>query len=82
MTQCKQHSTNSYKMEKAGLIKDKKIPESSRALEVRVASHEAKTENSGNKSFFPDFEKANANNRNNPALDRKGSGTKQSCTTI
>ena len=40
---------------------------------------EAKTENSSNESLFPD-EKLKANNRNNPALDRKRSRTRQSHT--
>ena len=38
---------------------------------------EAKTENSSNESLFAD-EKPKANNRNNPALDRKGNSTRQS----
>ena len=60
---------------KARLIKGKKIPESSRDLEARVAVLEAKTENSSYESLFPD-EKPKDNNRNNPALNRKGSGTR------
>ena len=39
---------------RAGLIKGKKIPESSRALEARVAMLEAKSENSSNASLFAD----------------------------
>ena len=62
---------------KAGLIKGKKTPESIRALEARLAMLEAKTNNSSNESFFADI-KPKANNRNNPALDRKGNGTRQS----
>ena len=62
---------------KARLIKGKKTPESSRALEARVASLEAKSDNSSNESLFAD-KKPMANNRNNPALDRKGNGTRQS----
>ena len=62
---------------KTGLIKGKKTKESSRALEARVAMLEAKTDNSSNDSLFND-EKPKANNRNNPALDRKGNGTRQS----
>ena len=60
---------------KAGLIKGKKTPESSRALEARVAMLETKTDNSSNESLFID-EKPKAYNRNNPALDRKGNGTR------
>ena len=41
---------------------------------------EAKTDNGSNESSFADVEKPEANNRSNPALDRKGSGTRQSCT--
>ena len=47
------------------------------ALEVRVATLKAKTENIGAESLFAD-EKPKANNRNNPALDRKRSRTRQS----
>ena len=61
---------------KAVLIKSKKTPESSRALEVRVAMLEAKTDNSSDELFAD--KKPKANNRNNPALDRKGNGTRQS----
>ena len=61
---------------KAGLIKSKKTPESSRASEVRVAMLDRKTDNSSNESFFPD-EKPKANNRSNQASDRKGNGTRQ-----
>ena len=60
---------------KAGLIKSKKIPKSRRALEARVALLEAKTGNRIDESLFAD-EKPEANNRNNPALDRKGNGTR------
>ena len=63
---------------KANLIKGKKTPESSRALEARVAMLEAKTGKSSNESLFTDA-KPMANNRNNPALERKGNGTRQSC---
>ena len=38
---------------------------------------EEKTDNSNNDSFFAD-EKPKANNRNNPVLDRKENGTRQS----
>ena len=62
---------------KARLIKGKKTPESSSAFEARVTMLEAKSENSSNKSLFAD-EKLKANNRDNPALDRKGNGTRQS----
>ena len=61
---------------KAGLIMGKKTPESSRALEARVAAFEVKTENSSDKSLFADV-KPKANNRNNSALDRKGNSTRQ-----
>ena len=60
---------------KAGLINSKKILESSTASEAKKTAQEAKTQNSSNKSLFADVEKPKANNRNNPALDRKG--TKQ-----
>ena len=59
---------------KAKLIKGKKTSESNRALEARVAMLEAKTDNSSNESLFAD-EKLKANDRNNPALDIKGSRT-------
>ena len=59
------------------LIKGKKSPESSRALEARVAILEAKTDNSSNESLFAE-KKPKANNRNNPAFDSKGSKTSQS----
>ena len=62
---------------KAQLIKGKKTPGSSRALEVRVAMLEAKTDNCSNEILFWN-EKAKANDRNNPALDRKGSSTRLS----
>ena len=62
---------------RAGLIKGKKTPESSRALEARVAVLETKSENSSNESLFTDI-KPTASKRNNPALDRKGNGTRQS----
>ena len=64
---------------KAGLINSKKTPESSKALEARVAMLEAKRENISNKSFFAD-EKPKANNSNNAALERKGFSTWQSLT--
>ena len=67
-----------YELQKrAGLIKGKKTPESSRALEARVAMLKAKSGNSSNESLFTD-KKPKDNNRNNPALDRKGNGTRQS----
>ena len=75
----KQHQQLYDLQKKARLIKGKKTPESSRALEVSVAVLEAKTYNSSNESLFPD-EKPKANNRNNQALDRKGSITRQSHT--
>ena len=62
---------------KAGLIKSKKTPEISRALEARVAALEMKTDNSSNESLFVG-EKPKVNNGNNPALGRKGNGTMQS----
>ena len=58
--------------------KGKNTPESSRALESRVAMIKAK-KNSMDESLFSD-EKPQANNRTNPALDRKGSSTRQSCS--
>ena len=65
--------------QKAGLLKSKKTPESSKAKEGSIAALEVKTEMSGNESLFSD-EKLNAKNRNNQALVRKGSGTRQSLT--
>ena len=62
---------------KAGLIKGTKTQESSRALEAREATLEAKTDIRSNENLFLD-EKPKANNRNNLALDRKGSRTRQS----
>ena len=68
-----------YELQKeAGLMKGKKTPESSRALEAIVAMLEAKTDNSNNESLFID-KMPKVNNRNNPALDRKGNRTGQSC---
>ena len=51
--------------------------QSSRALKAKVAVLEAKTDNSSNESLFADV-KPKANNRNNPALDRKRNGVRQS----
>ena len=58
-------------------MKGKKIPENTKALEAMVVAQEAKTVSSGDESIFPD-EKPKANNRINPALDKKGSITRQS----
>ena len=58
---------------KARFIKGKMTPESGRALEASMAALEGKTDNSSNESLFAD-EKL----RNNPALDRKESCTRQS----
>ena len=67
-----------YELQKrAGLRKGKKSLESSRALFARVAMLEAKSENSSNESSFANVTPT-ASNRSNPALDRKGSGTRQS----
>ena len=69
---------NLYKLpKKARLIKSKKTPESSKALGARVAVLEVKTDNICDECLFAD-EKPKANNRNNPALDRNGSKTRQS----
>ena len=62
---------------KARLIKGKKTQENSRSLKAGVAMLEAKTDNSSDESFFAD-EKPKANNRSNPAFNRKGNGTRQS----
>ena len=67
-----QHQQMYELQKKARLTKGKKTPESSRALETRVAALEMKTDNSSNKSLFAD-KKPKANNRNNPAFTRKGS---------
>ena len=67
MAQCQQL----YELwKKAGLVKGKKTPESSRVLEARVAALEMKIDNSSNESLLAD-EKTKANNISNPALDRK-----------
>ena len=63
---------------KAWLMKSKKTPESSRALEAKMALLEVKTDNSSNATLFTEG-KLKANNRNNPAIDKKGRGTRQSC---
>ena len=72
-----QHQQLHKLRKRPNLIKDKKTAESSRASEARVAVLEAKTGNSSNESLFPD-EKPKANNRNNLAIDRKESGTRES----
>ena len=64
---------------KAGLIKNKKTPESSRALVAKVTRLKAKTHNSINEGLYPD-ENLKTNNRNNPALDRKVKRTRQNHT--
>ena len=74
-----QHQQLYELQKKVRLIKGKKTPESSRASEARVAMLEAKTENSSNESLFVD-EKPKANNKNNPALDKKESKPRQGCT--
>ena len=61
---------------KAGCIKGKKTQASSKGLEARVATLEAKTNSSSDESLSTD-EKPRANNRINPDLDRKGNGTRQ-----
>ena len=63
---------------KARVIKGKKTPESSRAIKARVAMLETKTDNSSNERLFAD-EKPKSNNRNNLAINRKGSRIRQSC---
>ena len=76
MTQCQQL----YELQKkAELIKGNWVPESSRALDARVAVLEERTDNSSNDNLFPD-KKPKASNRNNSALDRKGNNTRQSHT--
>ena len=67
-----------YEFQKrARLIKGSKTPESSKALEVRVAMLEVKSENNSNESLFADV-KPTASNINNSALDRKQNSTRQS----
>ena len=44
---------------------------------ARVATLEAKSENSSDERLFTDI-KPTTSNRNNPVLDRKGNGTRQS----
>ena len=63
----------------AGLIESKKTPENSRVLDARVIELKAKTDNSSDESLFAD-EIPKANSRSHPALDRKGSHTKESHT--
>ena len=63
---------------RARLIKGKKTPECSRALEATVAVLEAKSDNSSDESLYADIYKPKPSNRNNPALDRKEYGTRQS----
>ena len=62
---------------RAGLINGKKAPESSKALEARVAALEAKTEESRHESLFA-VKKPKASKINNPAIERKGGRTRQS----
>ena len=59
-----------------GLSKGKKTIESSKALKARVVRLEVKTENRNKESLFQD-EKPKANNKNNPALDSRGSRTRK-----
>ena len=67
-----------FKLQKeVGLVKGKKTPESSRALEARVAVLEGKTYNGSDESLFTD-EKPKASNRNNSVLDRMENHTRQS----
>ena len=49
-----QHQQLYELQKKAELIKGKKTPDSSRALEARVATPVAKTDNSSNESLFAD----------------------------
>ena len=74
-----QHQHLNKLQKKIGLINCSKTPESSRAVEARVAVPEAKTDNSSDESLFA-YEKSKASNRNNSVLDRKGSRTRQSHT--
>ena len=67
---------------KARLVKGKKTPEGSKAIEARVVMLEAKTDNSSNESSFPDGEKPKASNRNTSALGRKGNSTRESYADI
>ena len=71
-----QHKKFYELQKKSWTHQQKKTPENSRALQEIVAMLEAKTDNTSNQNLFPD-EKLKANNRYNPALDRKGSGTRQ-----
>ena len=72
-----QHQLLYELQKKAGFIKGKKAPENSRALKARVATLEAKSENSSDESLFADT-KPFTGNRSNPALNRKGNSTRQS----
>ena len=59
------------------LLKGNKTPENSKTVEAITAMLKAKTDNSGTENSVAD-KKSTAKNRNNPALDRKGSETRQS----
>ena len=59
-------------LHKTGLLKSKKTPQCSKALEARVAAIGAKIENRSNDRLFTD-ERPKASNINNPAFDREGS---------
>ena len=72
-----QHQQLYQLQKKVGLIKGKKTQENSRAFEERVAALEVKADNISNEHLFADIEKTKSNNRNNPALDRKGSRIRQ-----
>ena len=70
-----QHQQLYELQKKAWLIKGKKSSENSRDLEARVAALEAKSDNRSNESIFVDLDKSKADNRNNPALDKKRNST-------
>ena len=65
-----QHQQLHELWKKARLLNGKKTPESSTALEARVAELEVKRNNRSNESLFAD-EKPKTNNRNNLALDKR-----------
>ena len=61
---------------KAWFLEGNKTPECGKAFEAGVAMLKVKTDNSSDESSFAN-EKHKLNVRNNPALDTKGSGTRQ-----
>ena len=65
---------------KAGLLKDKKIPESSKTLKARFATLKTKAENSSNEWFAA--EKPKANDRNIKPLTERGTKLDRAMQTL